>query len=156
VYKPNAFRSFCHWVQNVKGGWASIKEDIIVILDPDEFFLSPLKTGVPAMDLIVKVSGEWAPSAGSADNVLDLSTHCLTYFDLLYCHLCIWISSPKTSPGALKKIVDDVNFPDRVKPGTAVAQQYGLGAGWVQPGKFDRVKICGADSYCTKVTLYSL
>jgi hypothetical protein len=105
--------SFNHWVKNVKGGWASIKEDIIVIMDPDEFFLSPLKTGVPAKDLLVK-----------------------------------------TSHNLLAKIVDDVNFPDRVKPGTAVAQMYGLGAGWVQPrpqGKFDRAGICGVDSYCAKV-----
>jgi hypothetical protein len=45
----------------------------------------------------------------------------------------------------------DPEHPDLVKPGIAVAQRYGLGPGWVQASMFDRVKICGAESWCTKV-----
>ena len=58
----------------------------------------------------------------------------------------------KTEKRFLEKIVDNIKVPDIVKPGTAVAQRYGLGPGWVQKRMFDRVKICGADSYCSKVT----
>jgi cyclophilin family peptidyl-prolyl cis-trans isomerase len=38
---------------------------------------------------------------------------------------------------------------DIVVEGHAVAQQYGLGDGWI---KWDRAKICGSESACTKVT----
>jgi hypothetical protein len=51
----------------------------------------------------------------------------------------------------LVKLIANPLFPDIVKPGTAVAQTYGLGAGWVSPRMFDREKICGKDSYCSKV-----
>jgi hypothetical protein len=59
---------------------------------------------------------------------------------------------PMTSARFLNQIHGfDQNHPARVAPGLAVAQTYGLGAGWVQPKMFDREKVCGAKSDCVKV-----
>jgi hypothetical protein len=90
--------SFYHWMKT-----AQPKESVIVIIDPDEFFLQPLTQGRrPRRDI-----------------------------------LSAW-------PAEMESKVTDV-----VRPGWAVAQTYGLGVGWLS--KFDRVKMCGADSYCAKL-----
>jgi hypothetical protein len=87
------------------------KDEIVAIIDPDEFFLAPLTIGHKRSELIMGMQDEY-----------------------------------------LKSIVDDVNgLIDVPKVGTAVTQVYGIGGSWIN--RFDRNKICGAESYCATMKL---
>jgi hypothetical protein len=100
--------AFYQWAANT-----TIKETTVVIMDPDQVFLSAIDNSL----------------SYSADDLLSL-----------------------TDKKHLEKLVLDMAHPARVSPGVAVAQTYGLGDGWIRPKMFDRPKICGAESYCSKVT----